>query len=116
MIYLNICAALCFVWLTTSQPGECLKSRQVLFRRTEKKYLADHVIETKQADSEFECGILCVADKSCASVNYKTSGIGKGRCELNNKTNREVPKEDKHNPEFIHLAIITPRPVSGHDT
>ena len=88
----------------------------MLFRRTEKKYLANHVIETKQADSEFECGIHCVENKSCASVNYKTSGVGKGRCELNNKITRAVPEEDTHNPEFIHLAIITPIPVSGHDT
>ena len=63
-------------------------------------------IETKQADSELECGLYCVADGSCASVNYKTSGISKGRCELNNETLQETSDEGTHNPEFTHLGKI----------
>ena len=79
---------------------------QPYFLRNEEKYLANHVIETKQADGELECGILCVAVQSCASVNYKTSGIGKGRCELNNKTLQKAPVEGTDNSEFTHLAVI----------
>ena len=47
-----------------------------------------------QADSELECGLHGIADKLHTSVNYKTSGIGKGRCELNNKTVEETPEGD----------------------
>ena len=79
---------------------------QVFFLRNEQKYLENHVIEIKQADSEFECGIHCVPDKLCASVNYKTSGIGKGRCELNNKTLQETSDEETYNPEFTHVVVI----------
>ena len=81
-------------------------TEQAIFLRNEQKYLANHVIETKQADSEVECGIHCVANGLCASVNYKTSGIGKGRCELNNKTLQKTSHEKTHNPEFTHLTVI----------
>ena len=87
-----------------SRQGGC--TEQAYFLRNEEKYLVNHAIETKQAYSELECGILCVAIKSCASVNYKTSGIGKGRCELNNKTLQKAPVEGKYNSEFTHLAVI----------
>ena len=55
----------------------------------ERTYLANHFIKTKQAQTELECGRHCVADVLCASVNYKTSGIG-----------------IKHNHEFNHLYMI----------
>jgi hypothetical protein len=32
---------------------------------------ANHVIATKQAGSENECGLYCVRDGSCVSANYK---------------------------------------------
>jgi hypothetical protein len=101
----SLCA-LILVWITTQQ-GEC-SSKEALFRRNVQKYLANHVMETKQAGSELECGILCVADGSCASVNYKTSGIGKGLCELNSKTlTQETSKADEEtNHEFNHLYVI----------
>ena len=103
-LYLSICA-LIFVWIPT-QPGECL-SKQMLLRRNVQKYLANHVIETKQAQSERECGMYCVRDGSCESVNYKTSGIGKGLCELNSKTLQEASEYDQEtNPEFNHLHVI----------
>ena len=103
---LSICA-LIFI-SEIPQPGVC--SKQAGFHRNVKKYLSNHVIETKQAVSELECGILCVRHGSCESVNYKTSGIGKGRCELNNRTVQETsdPDEKTHNPEFNHIAIIKP--------
>ncbi|XP_028396208.1 uncharacterized skeletal organic matrix protein 5-like [Dendronephthya gigantea] len=67
-------------------------------------------METKQAASEFECGLLCVQHESCASINYKTSGIGKGRCDLNNKTHQDITDDDEtSNSEFNHLVIIKPR-------
>ena len=100
-IYFSICA-LIFVWTT----GEC-SSKQTLFRRKVQTYLANHVMETKQTGSELECGILCVAYGSCASVNYRTSGIGKGLCELNNKTLRETSEDDEEtNSEFNHLYVV----------
>jgi hypothetical protein len=42
------------------------------------------------------------------SVNYKTSGIGKGLCELNSKTLQEITDKDENvkNPDFNHLYII----------
>ena len=107
MVYLSTCA-LVFFWIAATHSGESLASEQATFKRSEQKYLGDHVIETKQADSELECGSHCIADKSCTSINYKTSGIGKGRCELNNKTAEEPSSVDdkKHDPEFNHLALI----------
>ena len=107
MVYLSTCA-LVFFWMAATQPGESLASEQAIFKRNEQKYLADHVIETKQAGSEVECGMHCVANKSCTSINYKTSGIGKGRCELNNKIAEETSSVDDkiHDPEFNHLAVI----------
>ena len=86
------------------QPVECLK--QAVFRRNMQKYLANHVIATKQAATELECGLHCVADGSCSSVNYKISGKGKGRCELNNETNGEMSDaNEEFNPEFNHLSV-----------
>ena len=82
-----------------------------IFRKIEKKYLKNHVIKTKQTYSETECCMFCAAIKSCASVSYKTSGIGKGRCELSNETVPEVP-DKVHNPEFIFFAMILTEPVS----
>ncbi len=88
-----------------TQPGECLVS-QAVFRIKKQKYLANHVLETRQAETELECGMHCVGHGSCASVNYKTSGNGKGLCELNKKSLREISDESMHNPEFNHLYII----------
>ena len=107
MVYLST-FALVFAWIAATQKGESLACGQVRFKKSEQKYLANHVIETKQADSELECGFYCAADKSCASINYKTSGIGKGRCELNDKTVEEISEVDEkiHQPEFNHLAVI----------
>ena len=105
--YLSTCAVV-FFWIATTQPEGILACKQITFKRNEQEYLANHVIETKQADSELECGSHCIEDKSCASVNYKTSGVGKGRCELNSKTvEKTVQVYDKiHDPEFNHLVVI----------
>ncbi|XP_028396197.1 uncharacterized protein LOC114520171 [Dendronephthya gigantea] len=51
----------------------------------------------------------CVAHGLCASINYKTSGIGKGLCELNSKKTQETSDVDeKANPEFNYLHLIVP--------
>ncbi|XP_028403166.1 neurexin-4-like [Dendronephthya gigantea] len=92
--------------------GEC--SKQVVFRKNKQKYLANHVIETKQAEFEFECGLLCARHESCASINYKTSGADKGRCELNYKTAKaRTDDEEETNYEFNHLVIIKPIETSS---
>jgi hypothetical protein len=81
---------------------------QAIFHKKEKTYLANHVIKTKQAETELDCNMHCVADELCASVNYKTSGIGKSLCELNSKTFQDISDADGslYNPEFNHLYII----------
>ena len=88
--------------------GEC-SIKEASFLINKQKYLANHVIETKQAEGELQCSTHCVRVGSCVSVmNYKTSGIGKGLCELNSKTLQEIsdPDENMHNPEFNHLYIM----------
>ena len=107
MVHTSTCL-LVFFWIATTQSGKGLASEEAIFKRNERKYLANNAIEIKQAESELECGLYCIADKSCTSVNYKTSGIGKGRCELNNKTAGETSDiDDKiHDPEFNHLPVI----------
>jgi hypothetical protein len=99
----RICALLFL--LKISQPGECLE--QAVFRRNEQEYLANHIIATKEATAEIECSMHCLADGLCVSVNFKTFGIGKGRCELNNGTIQEASYIDKQkNLEYNHLYII----------
>ena len=101
MIFISICV-LSFIF----QIEQSFCTKPALLLRNEGKYLANHIIETKQADSEFECGTHCVANTACMSVNYKASGVGIGRCEINDKTVREAPDEERHEPEFIHLAVF----------
>ena len=92
--------------LQIPQFGECFV-RQGFFRINRSKYLANHVIETRQAKTELECGIHCIQRESCVSVNYKTSGIGKGLCELNNKALQNADHHEiMNNLDFSHLYII----------
>ena len=93
--------------LEVPQQGKCLNV-QAIFRNQEGKYLANHVIKTKHAKTELECSWHCVGQELCVSVNYKTSGIGKGRCELNNKTFQDKSDngESLSNHEFKHIAIV----------
>ena len=100
---ISTCALL--LTLKILQPVE--SSMQAVFRRKEQKCLANHVITTKQAATELECGMHCVADGSCLSVNYKLSGVNIGRCELNNRTLQESSEGDKEtNHEFNHLYVV----------
>ena len=93
---------------STKAEAQRVHSKQTWFRREEKIYLMNHVYERKQTNNEFACSLSCVRDESCKSVNYKTSGIGKGLCELNKKSTQERSKAEKkiRDPEFIHLAMI----------
>ena len=102
---LKICAGILIIKIPLE--GNCL-IRQAIFKVKKQRYLANHIIATKQADSELDCSMHCAADGSCVSVNFKTSGIGKGRCELNNKTLREISDadEESQNFEFNLLYII----------
>ena len=93
---------------STKAEAQSVHLKQTWFQREQKTYLMNHVYERKQTDSEFACSLSCLRDESCASVNYKTSGIGKGLCELNKKSTQERSEvnEKIRDPEFIHLAII----------
>ena len=65
------------------------------------------MIKAKRAASELLCGLYCAAEKSCTSINYKTSGSSKGRWELNNKTGEKTSYvDDKKYAEFNYLAVI----------
>ena len=93
---------------STEAQSRSVWSKQAWFQKQEKIYLMNHVYERKQTNSEFACSLYCVRNESCASVNYKTSGIGKGLCELNKKTTQERSEVDEkiRDPEFVHLAMI----------
>ena len=60
---LIMCLLVCLFVITLiskiTQPGECL-IRQAVFRRNEEKYLANHVLQTRQAETELECCMHCV--------------------------------------------------------
>ncbi|XP_028393208.1 neurexin-4-like [Dendronephthya gigantea] len=101
-------SALIFL-LEIFEPGECIAEKRAFFRIVNGRYLANNVIAINtNVTTEFQCIVNCVAHGSCVSVNYKTSGIGKGRCELNNKTlNASDDDESTRNPEFKH--IFTPQ-------
>lgn len=94
--------------LTITRPVKC-SDEQAFFRRSVQKYLENHVIKTTHAETELECSMYCLTNTSCASVNYKISGISKGLCELNNRTlqlTSDVAGAMTYNPEFNHLYII----------
>ncbi len=53
--------------------------------------------------------MFCSVHGSCTSVNYKTSGIGKGLCELNDENVQEISKAENKTrdlAEFTHFKII----------
>ena len=106
MAFLLSIGAIVFIF-KIPEPCEC-QVKQAFFHVKKQRYLANHVITTKQAASQLDCSMHCIADGSCVSVNFKTTGIGKGRCELNDKTLKEVSDADgdTQNPEFNHLYII----------
>ena len=105
MAVLYTVCVLIFAITKIPQPGKCL-IKEAIFRVIKEEYLPNYVIETKQAKSELECGTRCVRKESCASVNYKTSGAGKGLCELNSEPSRQAISKRLHKPEFNQLYII----------
>ncbi len=93
--------------LITQRKVEC--SREAIFQRIEQTYLPNHVTGTKHARGELECAMFCSVHGSCTSVNYKTSGIGKGLCELNDENIQEISKAENKTrdlAEFTHYKII----------
>ena len=82
-------------------------TKQALFHRKKQKYLVNHVIESRQAKDESRCALYCIAHDSCASVNYKISGVRKGLCELNDETPQKTfDNDERTNPEFVYLYIF----------
>ena len=82
-------------------------TKQAVFQREKQKYLANHVIESTQAEDELTCALYCVRHDSCASVNYKISGARKGLCELNNEAVQKTTCNDERtNPEFVYPYIF----------
>ena len=95
------------LYSTKQAEAQCMPTKEAWFRKEEKTYLMNHVYERKQTGSEFACRLSCLRDESCASVNYKTSGVGKDLCELNNKITQERSKVEKiRDPEFNHHSKI----------
>ena len=101
----SVAAFFIFAITKIPQPGKCF-TKEVIFRAKKKEYLANHVIETKKSGSELECSRHCVSKESCESVNYRTSGVGKGLCELNSKPSQREISERLRKPEFNHLFIV----------
>ncbi len=78
---------------------------QAVFKRKTGTFLPDSVIATKYAESELECSMHCTSHDACLSVNYKTSGVDQGLCQLNNKTHSEKLKLAS-DEKFVHLSVI----------
>ena len=83
-------------------------SKQAVFQREKQKYLANHVIATRQAQDELTCALYCIGHDSCASVNYKISGERKGLCELNSEISQKASGNDERltTSEFVHFYIL----------
>ena len=79
---------------------------KILLRRQQGMYLVKSVIKTEQAISEAQCGSLCSRVSSCASVNYKKSGLNQGMCELNDKLVEECEENRRVNYEFDYLEVV----------
>ena len=93
-----------------------MSSEGIVFLKKEHNYLPNQAFARKQTESELECSMHCVRNDLCSSVNYKTTGIGKGLCELNEKTTQKVSGAGEKilDPEFNHLVIV--KRVSKNDT
>jgi hypothetical protein len=103
-LYLSICA-LIFVCMDNNTARRMLVKVNALAQKCTK--ILGESCHRKKTGTERECGIYCVRDGSCESVNYKISGISKGLCELNSKTLQEASADDQEtNPEFNHLHVI----------
>ena len=85
--------------------GYGIAMKHAVFKRKTGKFLPDSVITTKYAESELECSRHCTSHDACLSVNYKTSGVDQGSCQLNNKTHSEklgLVSDEK----IVHLSVI----------
>ncbi len=85
--------------------GNGIAMKHAIFTRKTGKFLPDSVIATKYAESELECSMHCTSHDACLSVNYKTSGVDQGLCQLNNNTHSEKLKLVS-DEKFVHLSVI----------
>ena len=85
--------------------GYGIAMEHAIFTRKTGQFLPDSVIVTKYAASELECSMHCTSNDACFSVNYKTSGVNQGLCQLNNKTHSEKLKLAS-DEKFVHLSVI----------
>ena len=85
--------------------GYGVSMKHATFKRKAGKHLPDSGIATKYAESELECSMHCTSHDACLSVNYKTSGVEQGLCQLNNKTHSEKLKLAS-DEKLVHLSVI----------
>ena len=105
--FLSIYSQFILILTLIAQPVKC-SDEQAIFRKSVQKYLENHVIERRHANTELECVLYCLRNASCTSINYKISSSSKGLCELNNRSLRQtldVAETMVHNPEFNYLHI-----------
>ena len=79
--------------------------KHATFKREAGKYLPYSVIATKYTETESECSAHCTRLDACLSVNYKTSAVEQGLCQLKNKTHSEKLKLVS-DEKFVHLSVI----------
>ena len=84
--------------------GYGVAMKHATFKRKAGKYLPDSVIATKYTESELECSMHCTSHDACLSVNYKTSGVEQGLCQVNKKTHSEKLKLVS-DEKFVHLSV-----------
>ena len=94
----------------------CTYTKQAVFHRRSGKYLANHVLRTENAGSEFQCVIYCLNFMPCASINYKTAGIDKGLCEMNSEVIDDSTNIGTDNLEYNYLSGVgkTIHPGAGN--
>ena len=52
-------------------------------------------------------GALCSRESSCVSINYKKSGLNKGKCELDDKLMEESEENRRKNCEYGYLELVS---------
>jgi hypothetical protein len=92
------------IWILLPTFAHCFQ--EALFRKENGVYFANNVLKTEDTSSEMECCSNCLQDKSCTSVNYKTSGDYQGFCELHAETLEDYPQNGIENHEFSYFEKL----------
>ncbi|XP_028396193.1 uncharacterized protein LOC114520167 [Dendronephthya gigantea] len=95
----------CLLFTTLQKAKLCECTSEAVFRKHVGKYLAGKVLRTEKAQSESECGMYCLRHRSCLSVNYKTAGVHKGKCELNNAVVKDLSKKKRYSDD-VYLEKV----------